>query len=633
MREVEERSGVTAGRVILVGLLVAIAVGGVIAWTQYRRARAEYDAYRTLIQPGIKIAGVDVGWDTPEEARDKVWQQVAEPYYRDLELHYRANTLTLSPEKDLGLEIPVDDMVAEAVAASHQYDYWQGFQAWIQGEAFTLNLEVPFEMSFDDSAAARRLEEIAEIHDARQTEPMVDVQKLTFYPGRPGHRLEVAQAAAMINEQVPHPEQREVELPVSVTEPDQSKARIESMLSTLGPVMEREPTAPYYYTATIPISTTGGIEGTPTVDYSGPVTWTFPHFGGYTGPLTETTGFFFAEGEPGYTFNVTRATTQVDLYVRAGMTEPIQFEPDLVPPPPITPELLLPPLKARLADFPGVTSILIKNLDTNETIYESNVDYVLSGMSLVKIGIMVEVYRAGGGEVDEETHDLLLSMLGSNSSNPAANFLLASVGGGSAHQGAARVTRTMQGLGLSNFRICAPYVIPDASLGSGQLIWAAWQAPAVPRYDRCIRATPREMANLIEAIYRCTQDSGTLRKAYPDIFTQGVCEEMIDIMAANDLRNLLGAGVPPEVKLAHKHGYSGYDVPWGDTRAEVGVVYSPGADWLISFYIWQDTPWINFGINQPLYRDVSNMLYNYFNPQDPHWPRPPWVPQPEAETG
>jgi hypothetical protein len=109
---------------------------------------------------------------------------------------------------------------------------------------------------------------------------------------------------------------------------------------------------------------------------------------------------------------------------------------------------------------------------------------------------------------------------------------------------------------------------------------------------------------------------------------------MVEIMAANDLRNMLGAGIPDDIVLAHKHGFSGYDVPWGDTRGEVGVVFSPGATWLISFYIWEDTPWINWGINQPLYRDVSNMLYNYFNPEEPFLPRPPWVQPPEdTETG
>jgi hypothetical protein len=155
----------------------------------------------------------------------------------------------------------------------------------------------------------------------------------------------------------------------------------------------------------------------------------------------------------------------------------------------------------------------------------------------------------------------------------------------------------------------------------------------VPRYDRCVRATPREMANLEEMIYACTLDDGLLRDAYPNIFSPAACEEMIDIMAANDLRNMLGSGIPSWVKLAHKHGFSGYDVPWGDTRGEVGIVFSPGANWLISFYIWQDTPWINWGINQPLYRDVSNMLYNYFNADDPFWPLPPWAPAPEEETG
>jgi hypothetical protein len=153
-----------------------------------------------------------------------------------------------------------------------------------------------------------------------------------------------------------------------------------------------------------------------------------------------------------------------------------------------------------------------------------------------------------------------------------------------------------------------------------------------PRSDPCVKATPREISNLVEMIYDCTHDEGVLRDMYPNVFSPQVCSDMIDIMAANDLRNMLGAGIPDEITLAHKHGFSGYDVPWGDTRAEVGIVYSPGATWLVAFYIWEDTPWINWGINQPLYRDVSNMLYNYFNPGQPFWPLPQWAPPPEEDT-
>jgi hypothetical protein len=667
-------------RILLFVLLVALVAGGTVGWTQYRQTRGAYDTYRTLIQQGVQVAGVDVGWHTPEAAREKVSAWVAAPYYRDFTLHYQDQAMSLSPAQDLGFAIPVDQMVDQALEASHHYDYWEGFKLWIQDQAETLDLEVPLEMAWDQSAATRFLDSVAETHDVAAVEPMVNVQSLTFIPGRPGHRLQIEPSAQDINERVPHPDQREVTLQVGITEPDHNPKRIESMLSTLGPVMARAPIPPSYYTATVPLSTTGGIEGTPTVSYTGELTWTFPHFVSYTGHLTSTYGFFFQPGEPGFEFDVDQAVRRVQLALRAGLTAPITFEPDLVPPPPITPSLLIPPLEARLAEFPGVSCLLVKNLDDGQVIYESNVDYVLSGMSIVKIGIMVEVYRYYGGDIDAQTHQELLDMLGSESCNPCANRLLAAVGGGSSYDGAAKVTATMRRLGLSNFYLCAPFrteargdgePLYYAGAGSfrgypGQIVWVAnasspvtmssWAYPLLqkagvplaqswtgsslslvqdqtPRYDRCVRATPREMASLLDMTYACTQNKGLLRDAYPNIFTPQVCEDMIDIMAANDLRNLLGAGIPADVKLAHKHGFAGYGVSWGDTRGEVGIVFSPGATWLITFYIWEDTPWIDFGVNQPLYRDVSNMLYNYFNPDHPYWPLPPWAPPPEEQAG
>ena len=639
----------TVKRGALLILLVALIAGGLVAWNQYSQVRGAYDDYRARIQPGVHIAGIDVGWNTPEEARRKVEEQVVAPYERDVVLHYGDREIALSPARDLGFQVPVEAMVAEAAGLSHQYDYWQGFRAWLQGQTFRLEKEVPLTMGWDEEAANRYLEDLAETHDAAPRQPMIDVQARTFIPGRPGHKLDVELAAELVNDQVPDPAQREIVLPVGTSEPDQSRARIQAMLATLGPVMAQDPVPPSFYTATLPISTTGGITGTPMVDYSGPLTWTLPHFAGYTGPLTQTTGFFFDPGQPGYTFNVTRATTLVELSLRGGVTSPFTFEPDLVPPPPITPALLLPPLKARLAEFPGVTSILVKNLDTGETIYESGVDYIMSGMSLVKIGIMIEAYLHYGGEVDASTHDELLKMLGSESSNLSANLLMAAVGNRSSTAGAAKVTSTMRRLGLDNFYLCAPFRLvedegrQDGYAGGvrtrdGEITWVAnwtagdwWlQSGQTPRYDRCVRATPREMADLVEMVYACNQGEGLLAEAYPNVFKPAVCQEMIDIMAANDLRNMLGAGIPAETKLAHKHGFSGYGVSWGDTRAEVGVIFAPGATWLVSFYIWQDTDWIDWGINQPLYRDVSNMLYNYFSPAEPFWPLPEWAPDPEA---
>ncbi len=625
----------TFKRLLMLFAALIVLIAAVVGWTNYQRIRADYDTYRTLIQTGIRIADVPAGGLTPEEARAQVAAQVAAPYYRDFSLSYLDETMTLSPGSDLSLDIPVGEMVDEAVTASHKYDYWEGFKLWVQDETIPLDLDVPLRMAFDEAAAARYLDGVAGRLDIAAVEPMLDVQTSTFIPGREGRRLEIGTSAARINERVPNPEQRAVTLDVSIIEPDQSSARIESMLSTLVPVMERAPTPPSFYTATIPLSTTGGLAATPMVSYTGDLTWTYPHFISYTGHLSSTYGYFFEPGEAGFTFEADKATSQVKMALQAGVLEPITFEPDLVPPPPITTGLLIPPLEQRLAQFPGVTSILVKDLDTGKVVYESNSDYVLSGMSIVKIGIMVEVYRHFGGSVDEATYLELLNMLGSESCNPCANRLLAAVGGGSENAGADRVTASMRQLGLESFYLCAPFRLVKLRDNAGQLVWTATTEPwlvqtEIPGYDRCVRTTPREMAALVEMIYECTEDRGRLRETWPEIAPQA-CQQMIDIMAANDLRNMLGAGIPDEVTMAHKHGFSGYDVPWGDTRGEVGIVFSPGADWLISFYIWEDTPWINWGINQPLYRDVSNMIYNYFNPDAPFWPLPPWVQPPEEE--
>jgi hypothetical protein len=622
---------------VLAVVLLAIAGAILLAWNGYRRTRDRYDDFRARIQPGITIGGVPVGWLTPEEAEQRVEAEAAGPYYQPFALYYQQEPVTLSPVTDLAFDIPVKELVDEAMAASHQYEYWDGFWQWAKGSAPTTTLDVPLRMAHDPSAAARFMAGLAETHDRPPVEPMVDMKNLAFIPGRPGRSLDVAAAAQMVEDRVLTPGEREVTLPISGVEPDQSPARIESMISTLGPVMAREPGPPSVYTGTLPISTTGGIEDTPRVTYTGELTWTFPQFAGYTGSLTETYAFFFDPGEPGLTFDVEKAVRQVTSALQAGVTAPITFEPDWLPPPAMSPSVLLAPLKARLARFPGVSSILIKNLDTGQVIYDSNTRYVMAGMSVVKIGIMLEVYRANNGKVDAQTYEEIKNMMGDESCNPCANRLLAALGNGSARAGAQQVTASMRRLGLANYRICGPYQVagisrdeyaatpPRRSL-AGQVAAAGLSMVGfleTPRYDPCVRATPAELSRLLEMIYQGSQGEGTLLKTYPQLTPQA-CQEMLDIMAANNLRNMLGAGIPPEVRLAHKHGFAA--ASWGDTRAEVGIVSSPAATYLVTFYIWQDTDWIDFGIVQPLYRDVSNMIYNFFNPDQPYWPRPPWTP-------
>ena len=159
----------------MVLFVLVVSVGGIVGWANYQRLRAEYDAYRALIQPGIHVAGVPVGGLTSEEAHARVTAQVAAPYYRDFSLSYLDETMTLAPGTDLGLEIPVDEMVNEAVESSHEYDYWEGFKLWVQGETIPLEMDVPLQMTFDEEAAGQYLAEVAGRLDIPPVEPMLDL--------------------------------------------------------------------------------------------------------------------------------------------------------------------------------------------------------------------------------------------------------------------------------------------------------------------------------------------------------------------------------------------------------------------------------------------------------------------------
>lgn len=595
---------------LLAILLLAGVVGGWFGWREYRRLRTEYDAYRTHIQPGARVAGVEVGWLSPDEARAEVEARVADPYLDPLALHVLSERHFL-PIEETGWRVLVDTMVQAAVDASHQEDYWAGFWAWLTGDVPELELEVPLRTEGPDGKAIEDyVDALAAGFDLPVLEPEITGQPLAFFPGHAGRALDTDAAVELIADAVPDASTREIVLPVAITEPQQSWLDIRRMVVEVGPVFEQAPVAPSFYT------------DTKTVGWPDLIT------------DTESVAYIFDGGQPGQMLDVQGSQKAIQDVLRQGQLRPVPLVVETVPQPALTVEMLRPVLQDRLDRFAGVTAIRVKNLDTGEVAIDQNTDVIFSGMSIIKIGIMVEVIRYHGGEVDAQTEQELRDMLGSSSCNPCANRLLAQVSGSSAAAGATQVTNTMRKLGLSNAYLCGPFRVE--ARGDSDLIWASWSAAADPedvRHDRCVRATPGEMGDLVEMIYAGTQGKGTLLETYPAL-TPESCELMLDIMASNDLRNMLGAGIPDDVRLAHKHGFSGYAVPWGDTRGEVGITFSPGADYLVSFYIWQDTDWINWEINSALYRDVSNLLYNFYNADAPYYAPPSWTPpeEPDEET-
>lgn len=174
-------------------------------------------------------------------------------------------------------------------------------------------------------------------------------------------------------------------------------------------------------------------------------------------PFTST--FMFQAGQPGLELEPVLSAERV---VQA-LSSPTNRRANLVlvevPPPPPSIKELEKLLVARSDRFPGIVSVFVRQVGGDEEAV-IDPDIAFAGMSVMKIPIMMELYRSVLDEPpDVETTKLLTSTLGL-SGNFTANLLLRLIGGGAIGnewQGAAQVTETLQGLGLQNIFMATPY--------------------------------------------------------------------------------------------------------------------------------------------------------------------------------
>jgi beta-lactamase class A len=268
-----------------------------------------------------------------------------------------------------------------------------------------------------------------------------------------------------------------------------------------------------------------------------------------------------------------------------------------------------------LADFPGVSSYMIIDLQSGEQI-SRNPDVAIAGMSLIKIPLLVETFRALDKPPGVE-QTKLLTQTTSVSSNFAANLLLRDVvGGGDIYRGADALTQSMRDLGLYNTFIAVPYDLepPD---GRPQ----TYLTPANQRTDITTLPDPYrqtsigDLAFLLRQIYDCAEsDSGLLRDRYPAQLTQTECQEILRLMTLNDLARLLENGLPEEVTFSQKVGWI------DDTHGNVGVVFGPERDYLIGMALYAPG-WLEWEESAPLFETVSRLAYAHFNDPDAYPPQ------------
>jgi beta-lactamase class A len=328
----------------------------------------------------------------------------------------------------------------------------------------------------------------------------------------------------------------------------------------------------------------------------------------------------FTEGEPGRVLDIARARELVGEILNSPSNRKVILP--VIAEAPARPsfrtlEILL-KQNLNVAEFDGLAVIYLQDLKTGDEIHftllegeeiETEPDVAFTAASTIKIGIMTEFYRLFDEPLDEEADRWIYEMI-VFSGNDTADWLVERIEDNTPTTipGPLAVTNTLRELGLES-SFLGGYFRP----GSPLLIFP--QTPGNQRTDITTspdpynQTTAAEIATLLVDIYRCSQGGGALLAAFPEDINVSECDKMLDLLAQNKLGYLIEAGVPEGTRVAHKHGY--VDSPL-DFVVDTGIVYTPGGNYALSLFLWNDPPMI-WDPTSKLISDLSRAIYNYFN--------------------
>jgi beta-lactamase class A len=251
-------------------------------------------------------------------------------------------------------------------------------------------------------------------------------------------------------------------------------------------------------------------------------------------------------------------------------------------------------------------SAFVMDLNTGQAVsLVPNVAY--SGMSLIKIPILVEVYHKLEFQPEQQTAiDLAQMMI--CSSNDATNAMLGFSGDGDMLAGTGNVTKTMQALGLKNTFITSPIRSdPRATaVPVGPFKTQADQTSTDP--DPFNQSTPADLGYLLSSIYYCAKDgTGALITGLGGAITQEECKKMVLLLTSDKIGVMIEAGVPDTAQVAHKHGWV------EQTMGDAGIVYTPGGDFVL-VVMMSERPVLRWTQEFPRVSEITRTVYNYYNP-------------------
>jgi beta-lactamase class A len=270
-----------------------------------------------------------------------------------------------------------------------------------------------------------------------------------------------------------------------------------------------------------------------------------------------------------------------------------------------------------ISGFDGLVGIYLSDLQTAQELHfayqggeevEVHPDIAYTASSIIKIPIMVSVYRRTGDNLDQESQKLLGDMI-TKSGNETADWLMDRVI--DQNRAPLFVSQDMEELGLDNTFLAGYF-----SFGSPLL--AVMQTPANQRADINTdpdpynQTTPSDIGMLLEDIYHCAQsDGGALIAAFSGSVTQAECQTMINLLVENKLPSLLTAGIPEGTRIAHKHGWVSTNGII-NTIGDAGIIYTPGGNYVLAVFLYHPEQLVWEPADE-LIANLSSAVYNYYN--------------------
>ena len=272
-----------------------------------------------------------------------------------------------------------------------------------------------------------------------------------------------------------------------------------------------------------------------------------------------------------------------------------------------------------LTGFDGITGFYLFDLQTAEELHflyqngqtlNTQPDLSFTAASMIKLPIMVSVYKRIGEDPNAEVTRLLSTMV-EQSGNEPSDWLMQQVI--DFNTGPLVVTDDMQALGLENTFLAGFF-------GLGSPLLRLYDTPGNSRTDLSTdpdvynQTTLTDMGMLLADVYQCAETGGgTFAAVFPGEITQAECQEMINLMSTPRTAVLLEASAPSGTRVAHKHGWVTNNNGVINTIGDGGIIYTPNGDYVIVVFtshpvqlVWEPV--------STMMTDVSRAVYNYFNP-------------------